>query len=321
MAQYKVLQDIEADDKLLGPLSLRQFIYAIIVFVLGFVGFRLGAVNFFLAIPFLPPMIFFGLLAAPFGRDQPSEVWLLAKIRFFLKSRKRIWDQAGVKELVTITVPKKVERVTSKGFSEQEVSSRLKALSATLDTRGWAVKNVGTSTFQPIMVGSTTSDRLVDISNIQPSVPQVVVDPASDVLDETNNPVAQQVDVSLKASAENHRQDLLKKVELAAAEQKRQAELKELQQNPNSAWEGATPEALVALELIRKMDADKSKPAPVTTQSTQVPTQTPVTPPSDPAILKLVKNNDLNIETISRQANKKNGDLSADDGEVVISLR
>ncbi len=30
MATYKVLQDIEAEDKILGPLSLRQFIYGLI---------------------------------------------------------------------------------------------------------------------------------------------------------------------------------------------------------------------------------------------------------------------------------------------------
>ncbi len=31
MASYKVPQDVEADDKLLGPFSFRQFIYLIIV--------------------------------------------------------------------------------------------------------------------------------------------------------------------------------------------------------------------------------------------------------------------------------------------------
>ena len=31
MAVYKVAQDVEADDKLLGPFTFRQFIYLIIV--------------------------------------------------------------------------------------------------------------------------------------------------------------------------------------------------------------------------------------------------------------------------------------------------
>ncbi len=45
MATYKVIQDIEAEDKLLGPLSLRQFIYAVIVVLQIFVVFQLSKVS------------------------------------------------------------------------------------------------------------------------------------------------------------------------------------------------------------------------------------------------------------------------------------
>lgn len=339
MAQYKVLQDIEADDKLLGPLSLRQFIYAIIVVVLGFVAFRLGTIAWYLAVPFAPPMVFFGLLAAPFGRDQPSEVWLLAKIRFFLKSRRRIWDQSGVKELVTITVPKKIERITSKGFSEQEVRSRLKALSSTLDTRGWAVKNVDVATFRPVMVGAaSTSDRLVDISTLPTNTPQVTVDPASDILDEDNNPVAQQVDQRLAQSAQEHRQELLDRIQAAAEAKKieqefasgtvKAAPVSERMQSILADIEKQQSTTDVATNNLRRLEPTPPAPQQPVAQVTnapapvppQVPAQTPVTPPSDPGILKLVKNNDLNVATISRQANKKGSDESSD-GEVVISLR
>src|SRR5688572_27716301 len=110
MATYKVIQDIEAEDKLLGPLSLRQFIYAVIVVVLLFVMWQLFMVQWALALPFLFPTVFFALLAAPVGGNQSSEVWLLAKIRFFLKPQTRVWDQTGIKQLVTITAPKKIDR-------------------------------------------------------------------------------------------------------------------------------------------------------------------------------------------------------------------
>ena len=79
MATYKVIQDIEAEDKLLGPLTLKQFVYAIIVVVCGFVAFKLATIGWYLALPFIPPMLFFGVMAAPLGRDQPTEVWLIAK--------------------------------------------------------------------------------------------------------------------------------------------------------------------------------------------------------------------------------------------------
>ena len=41
MAVYKVPQDVEADDKLIGPFSFRQFIYLLIV--AGAMGLGLGA--------------------------------------------------------------------------------------------------------------------------------------------------------------------------------------------------------------------------------------------------------------------------------------
>ena len=111
MATYKVIQDIEAEDKLLGPLSLKQFIYAAIVLVTGFIAYKFASLSIFLVIPFLPVMLFFGLLAAPLGRDQPNEIWILARIRFFLKPRVRKWNQNGINQLVTITIPKNRERL------------------------------------------------------------------------------------------------------------------------------------------------------------------------------------------------------------------
>lgn len=211
MAQYKVIQDIEAEDKLLGPLSLRQFIYAIIVVVLGFVAYRLVLVKWFLAIPFIPPIVFFGLLAAPFGGQQSSEVWLLAKIRFMLYPRRRIWDQDGAQELVTITAPKQVEQHLTKGFSQDEVHSRLKALASTLDTRGWAVKDAVGAQVGPPVTGAP-SDRLIDINNLPQSVPAVEIKSSDDVLDAQANPVAQQMDAMIAQSEQEHHQELLDKM-------------------------------------------------------------------------------------------------------------
>lgn len=221
MAQYTVIQDIEAEDKLLGPLSLRQFIYAGIVIVLGFIAFQLGRAVWFLALPFLPPMIFFGLLAAPFGQNQSSEIWLLAKIRYFLFPRRRIWDQAGIQDLVRITVPKKVETTFSKGFSQEEVTSRLKALANTLDTRGWAVKNVTTSTFQTAFGQQAANDRLIDIAPL-PDEAEAAVRPSADVLDVTANPVAGELSDQLDQSSQAHRQALLDRVHKLAAQQQSQ---------------------------------------------------------------------------------------------------
>src|ERR1700677_3298864 len=117
MATYKVLQDIEAEDKLVGPLSLRQFIYAAIAVVSLFIAFKLAFVSIFLIAPFLPVIILFGVLAVPFGHEQPSEVWLLARIRFFVKPHLRIWNKDGNIDLVTITAPKATQGPVLKNFT------------------------------------------------------------------------------------------------------------------------------------------------------------------------------------------------------------
>ena len=168
MSTYKVIQDIEAEDKILGPLTLRQFIYGLVtafLLYLCFVVVTKGAA--FLLIVFVPPALFTGFFTFPFHGDQPTEVWAVAKFSFLFKPRKRIWDQSGVKELVTVTVPKKIERVYTNGLSQTEVASRLSALANTIDSRGWAIKNVNVNMFaQPTMAADDGSDRLVAMSSM-----------------------------------------------------------------------------------------------------------------------------------------------------------
>ena len=45
MAQYKVPQDVEADDKLLGPLNFRQFIYLLIAAALLALAWALASLS------------------------------------------------------------------------------------------------------------------------------------------------------------------------------------------------------------------------------------------------------------------------------------
>jgi hypothetical protein len=219
MATYKVLQDIEAEDKLLGPLTLRQFIYAAIVAFSLFIMFKLATVNLFLVLPFLPHTLLLSVLAAPIGKDQSPEIWLLAKIRFLLKPQKRIWDQSGLKELVTITVPKKIEHQLTNGLSQTEVKSRLQALANTIDSRGWAVKNVNVNLFaQPSYVlNQNGSDRLIDPTTIPQNVPNYDTQAFEDVLDEQTSPTAQHFNQLLNTTQQAHRQQVVAQMQQAGA--------------------------------------------------------------------------------------------------------
>ena len=216
MATYKVLQDIEAEDKFVGPLTLRQFILAGIAFVGAYLSFLFLTKHlWFLDIPLAPITLLAGFLAWPWGRDQPTEVWLLAKIRFFFKPRRRIWDQTGIQELVTITAPKHEESYVSDNLSQNEVKSRLKALADTIDSRGWAVKNASVNLYtQPAYASSQQpTDRLIELSDFTHEVPSTDVQAADDILDEHNNPTAQHLQQMITESSQAHRAQTLKNLE------------------------------------------------------------------------------------------------------------
>jgi hypothetical protein len=322
MGTYKVIQDIEAEDTIIGWMTPRQAVYAAIVIVSGFICFMLATRGaWWLAIPFLPHMILFAVLAGPFVHDQPSEVWLLAKIKFFLKPRRRIWDQSGIKELVTITVPKKIERNLTDGLTQSEVKSRLSALANTIDSRGWAVKNVNMNLYAQPAYATVDSDRLIDHSAMPQQVPDYDVYAADDVLDAQNNPAAQQLQQMVSQSTQAHRQQLIAQMQQPAPQ------ATTVNNNSQSPWfiDPATPVNPVAAQddtvlsneiKQRKQDAPTGHMAQVSPASGGLQGRAQTTKIERAVVDQLAQNNDLNISTIARQANK-----SDDDNEVVISLR
>ena len=140
MAQYKVPQDVEADDKLLGPFSFRQFVYLMIMggcVGLAFALFQVFPVLALLPVPFI---IFFAALALPLKRDQPMETYLAAVVSFHLKSNKRLWNPGQRESTVEITAPKQVEQPRTRDLSGEEAGNRLSFLANVIDTEGYAVR-------------------------------------------------------------------------------------------------------------------------------------------------------------------------------------
>jgi PrgI family protein len=376
MATYKVLQDIEAEDKLLGPLTLRQFIYAGIFVGLLYMAFLMITSGVGLVAPiFVVPALLFGFLAFPWKGEQPTEVWALAKVGFYIKPRKRIWNQSGVKQLVTITVPKQVQHTFTKGLTETEVKSRLQALASTIDSRGWAIKNVNASTYgQPGLFsgGDVNSDRLVGVSSLPQPVSDALPQP-EDMLDLQNSRVAQQFDSMIAASAKAHRQQIVDRLQdnqptatppaptpptaqpaaptnnywfldqpaqgastvpqdtvtfntQVVAPGSSTAALPVTSANPTPDEEqfikklksepAFSPNMHGHMHVIQPLSAQKTTP-PGSAQATVPAPATPkVTQAPDPAIVELARNDDLNVATIAREAQKR----KEPPDEVVISL-
>lgn len=140
MAQYKVPQDVEADDKLLGPFSFRQFVYLMIIGGLVAVGFLLWQIFPLLIIILVPPILLLGVLALPLKKDQPMETYLAAIVTYHLKPHTRIWEPGEPEATIVITAPKKTDEVHLKDISQEEASHRLSFLADIVDTEGYAIK-------------------------------------------------------------------------------------------------------------------------------------------------------------------------------------
>jgi hypothetical protein len=376
----------------------------------------------FMAIILVPIALIVGFFAIPWGRDQPTEIWALARVRYIMKPRRRIWNQSGVKELVTITAPKRQQETYTDGLTQTEVKSRLHALADTLDSRGWAVKNSAVNMYsQPALVMGEPNDqeRLLTMADMPQQQAPIDVHDADDMLDEQNNPAAQQMDSMINASAKAHRQKIIDTLnEPEAAEPAKQEHSRAptndywflnqpsqaasvsddmvtfntqvVTPGMGSSQKPAAPAAVAApapneQELVEELEARKQQlpmtayyghlhtiqplsaqqaqaqqaqqqtpasqtpsqddyipkvggpltsqqatqndsnsvttsaadqPANSTAQNQPEPDTQPVTPAQQAAILQLANNDDLNVATLAREAQRS----EAADGEVVIKL-
>ena len=160
MAQYKVPQDVEADDKLIGPFSFRQFVYLLVV--AGLIALAVGLFQIFplLAIIPLPLVLLFGALALPLKKDQPMETYLAALVSYYLKPRKRFWMPGQRESTINITAPKIVEENRTRDITGEESTHRLSFLADIVDTEGYAIKGMEASPMRDDLVAeaNATSD-------------------------------------------------------------------------------------------------------------------------------------------------------------------
>lgn len=146
MANHPVPQDVEADDKLIGPFSFRQFVYLMIVGGLILAAVGLWQIFPLLAIIPAPFAIFLLLMALPLKKDQPMETYMAALFHFYFSPRHRWWAPGQRETTILITAPKKEEE-TYHQVSPEEASNRLSFLANVIDTEGEAINNNMNSAF------------------------------------------------------------------------------------------------------------------------------------------------------------------------------
>lgn len=321
MAVYKVPQDVEAEDKLIGPFSFRQFVYLIIALVAIALAWGLSQLFIPLALVPLPIIIFFGALALPLRKDQPMEIYLAAVVSFYLKPRKRLWQPDGIQSLVEITAPKTIEVQRAKNLTQTEAERRLSYLADIVDTGGWAVR--GVNTVPP--ASSMQADVFYDAQQ------------AEDVLD-TQSGVAQSFNTMISQSDTKRREEMVERMRQTPPEPVTPPPLPNpyasLTPTPEPQGPHLTynpyPTSIHQAVVTPLGEQPITQPSPAPAVQPVAPVAPIETPPAtsekpvSPDIINLANNPDLSIETIAHEAQRihqkeTEGNLAND--EVVISLR
>ncbi len=281
MAQYKVPQDVEADDKLLGPFTFRQFVYLMIMG--GFIGVAFALFNIFplfalLAVPFI---IFFAVLALPLKKDQPMETYLAAVISFHLKPNKRFWNPGQRESTVEIIAPKKVDAPLTRDISTEEASNRLSFLANIVDTEGYAVKGD--------LVNAPMRAKFLEEATSTP-----------DILDINASPVINQM---LAEQQNEHHQELVQQMRQAIrnTEYATGGNNDYYSQNSFSTAQAINP-AVMAPQPTRPYPYNQT--SPYATIAPTPPTQQSVNPTVQAQLRNLASNTDYSVETISKEANR-----------------
>ena len=167
MATYKVPQDVEAEDRLLGPFTFRQFVYLLIAAIAGALAAALFQIFPLLALLPTPVIFFFLVLALPLKKDQPMETYLAAIISFYMKPNKRFWRPGQGETTIQITAPKIIEKSRTRDISEEEASHRLSFLSNLVDSEGYAIRGNHNGNFTENFIADTedVNDFMDDSQN------------------------------------------------------------------------------------------------------------------------------------------------------------
>lgn len=304
MAVYKVPQDVEAEDKLIGPFSFRQFVYLIVAALGIFLAWALSQVFIGLFILPMPIVLAMLALALPLRKDQPMETYLIAMLKFFFKPRHRMWDPEGTISMVDITAPKVVEGPQVKEFSGNEASERLSYLAQVVDTQGWSTRGAISSndSMSDIFVAdaSHAEDMLDDTASVSQAFSQRIAQADTAHLEA----VRQQLQSAAQVAPATPAPTLAPVTPAAADDTQDDQALSDVHFDPYP--------AAIHQHVVSPAGAPAPAVAPVTEKPLAEPSETTVSPD----ILRLANNNDLSISALAREAHR----LGDDDQEVVIKL-
>ena len=134
MAQFKVPQNIDMEDKIFGPLTLMQFIYLMAGGMVIYAAYELAdtALFWIIALPVAALTLSLTFIKI---QDQPFSKFLTSAAFFFVKARQRYWQKDPLEEkFKQESLPQKTIKKEKKAEPKKIEKSELEKLASILDT-------------------------------------------------------------------------------------------------------------------------------------------------------------------------------------------
>ncbi len=134
MQQFTVPQFIDVENKIIGPLTVRQFLIILSAAIIAGIAYRLFDFSLFLTIT-----IILGIIAITFSfvkiNGRPFHFFILNILQTFRRPHTRIWNKvpAPEQEIKTESISKNNDQPAPKELYQK---SRLSELSLIVDTKG-----------------------------------------------------------------------------------------------------------------------------------------------------------------------------------------
>jgi hypothetical protein len=106
MDQFVVPQFIDVEDRIMGPISVRQFVLMLFPMMVGAIAWKMFDLSLFLLIA-VPVFIIFGLLAFLKVNGMPLHFFLLNLMQSLKRPRLRVWDKSLTDAEIRIRINKK----------------------------------------------------------------------------------------------------------------------------------------------------------------------------------------------------------------------
>jgi len=136
MQQFTVPQFIDVEDKIIGPITVRQFIILIVAGLILFLEYKLSDITFFIFLA-IPTGIVFGTIAFARVNGMPFHYFVIHIIETLKKPALRTWQrERALKEAVKTKAGEAKVAATPAPTKAPVTRSRLSDISLLIDTGG-----------------------------------------------------------------------------------------------------------------------------------------------------------------------------------------